>query len=257
MPEQSQNLNTNITPSQNRKRGYVFTLLIIVLLILVGSLFYISVTKNRSELAPKSNESGNSKFIERFKAESSSLVFPGFYWQKRFFENLDTFIKEPSRKKQFELLASNFDTLRIMYANSHDPKTRRVVEDLGKFLKENYPQDYAKDVNRFNVTCLDLECTKITYTEEVETLVSLVKAAKFKNSDMQKSILNKIDTATLAKNSGEKFNYFNSAFLDVQSAWQEDKNPRVLEIAQKLQEIIKSNYSSLYSHFEKEGYYKL
>lgn len=257
MPEQLQNLNSNNTTPQNRKRGYIFVLLIIVLLIFAGGLFYINTAKNRSEITSKSDESGKSQFIVKFKAESSSLVFPGFYWQKRFSENLNTFIKEPSSQKQFELLASNFDTLKTMYTNSHDPKTRKVAESLGNFLKENYAQDYTKNANRFRISCLDSECTKITYTKDVEELVSLVKAVKFKNSDMQKLILNKIDTATLANNSGEKFNYFNSAFLDIQSAWQEDKNPKILEIAQKLQEIIKSNNSNLYRYFEKEDYYKI
>ena len=238
----------NAVPDFIGPRQFIFLLSVVSVLILTS--FFLITFQNPSQ---KGQDPQYFSFLNQMRQEAQLIQFPSSIWKDAYLENIEVASQETDLGKRFVALSTNFNILSSMYSLAPDPQLREKAQSLGNFVKRAFPNDYS--MRQFEVPCLDSACGEVSYsTEEVEIL-NLAEDAQFKDERSKQELLRKLEKAAFATDSQTKWHYYDSAFRIVIS--QEDDDPKLKILAQKLLELIKIRFPRSYQEMEQGGLYKL
>lgn len=225
---------------QKKRKLFLFLVFCLSIAVLVGLLL---VFKENKLLRRESKQTDViAGFIVDFQSKSSSLVYPGYPLQKRYIENFERARNEQDSRKRFELLATNFDFLRRVYISSRDGNVRKLVWEFRDFLQKNFSTEFSNDSARFDIECLDETCREIAYPAQVQEIIDLINSSSFKDENVKRDVLNRIEDAQLASADEQKFSLYSQAYQFIKAEVKISGNQELKKAEEKLLALIKQIY---------------
>jgi len=242
MPEQPPTISGS--EQKSGKRFLLVSIIVGFLFVLTFVSVFVFFNPGSTKKNPQVKEVTTVVFINQFQNDTKNftkILSPSA--QQLYKSNFDKAKSEKDSKKQFDLLSKNFEILTYGYMASHDSKIRKAAKSLRDFISTHYKAEYSSNTARFTIRCVESSCAQITYPNDVQEIIKLVKEAKFSSESIRKDILNKFEEAQLATTREEKFSIYSQTYQTTYQEWKKQQNPKMKIIYEKILVVLKGIYN--------------
>ena len=169
------------------------------------------------------------------------------------------FIRQGFKQKEFDYFVKAFNLLAIDYDGFPVTQKRQVLEKIGQYLEEKYPEQYAQ--NPLPIPCREQNCgAQTNYSPELLELKKAIEAS-LEIDDMAKAgMLKNLEDAAFAAGENSKdrqVGELSIVFFDLKEIWQNTKSQDIKSLAKKVLETIEAIDPLKYRPILNEADFKL
>lgn len=232
--QESSALNS-LPPKPVGRRFFLLIILGILLIALAAGLLFFVKPKQLQE-----NNAQLETFVESFKNETSDLAFPSEKWEDELLSVYSKVLSEKDESRQFETLSQSYTMISKVYFIKPEEKTRKSLEKLKNYLRENYQTQYKEE--NFAISCIDDGCDLPELPKEIEDFSVRVEKLEIDPLIKQKT-LESFETARTYEENSERWPLYDSAFQLLKSEYEKDKTGSNLkDLMQDLLDYIEANF---------------
>ncbi len=230
-------------PTRRAWNLHLKLIFIALLAIIVLALIYVGATRYLPGILDKA---GLSQSAQKFgyPVNAGEIDFPSENVKDKFLENMRLAEVERDAGAKYKLFEENYILLKGFYSTNSQQKTRVQLESFREYIKKNYPDKFQASQALYEIPCLDGECPKVTYPDEISAIRDGVTKSSSLDAQVKSAVLKNFDAA--AQSAGDaQVNYYLSAFSLLSSVSKQNSSGDVRNLAIKMQDYITKNYPEI------------